>query len=209
MTNLRDKKNVIFDLGNVVVDIDLNITIKRFMEFGFKEKGNFLSRYKQSGIFCDFEHGQISVDKFIDGLKELMNPDVSKKEIIDAWNEIILDYTEERIQTILKLKKTHKVYLLSNTNSLHIDICQNRVPIVGSLNNLFDKTYYSHEMNMSKPNANIFEEVLRDANIKAEETLFLDDGPANVEAARRLGIESWLVEFPDQWVSKIQKLISQ
>ncbi|MGQ1787937.1 MULTISPECIES: HAD family hydrolase [unclassified Saccharicrinis] len=208
MTNLESKKNIIFDLGNVVVDIDLNITLERFRKLGFERGGDFIGKYKQSGIFHDFEVGKISADDFVNGIKAHMNPNVSDKDVISAWNAIIGDYKEERITTIIKLKETHNVFLLSNTNELHIEACANRVPIVGTLSNLFDKVYYSYELNMSKPNKDIFEEVLRDANIKAEETLFLDDGLANVQTAKSLGIESWLVEFPDQWVPNMKELIS-
>ncbi len=207
MTNLKEKKNIIFDLGNVVIDIDLNITMERLKDLGFKSNGNFLNKYKQSGVFSDFEEGKISGSQFVDQLKTDLNPGVSDNQVIDAWNALMLNYTEERIETILKLKETHKVFILSNTNSLHIEYCANRVPIVGSLDLLFDKTYYSFEMNMSKPNANIFQTLLKDANIKAEETLFLDDSIVNVEVAEKLGIESWLVEYPDQWVSKIKELM--
>ncbi|MCW3807927.1 HAD family hydrolase [Plebeiibacterium marinum] len=206
---LHEKKNIIFDLGNVVVDIDLNITMERFRKLGFKKEGDFLNKYQQIGIFNDFEEGRVSAGEFVEGLKAYMKAGVTDEEIIEAWNVIIGDYKEDRIETILKLKETHGVYLLSNTNELHVEVCENKVPLVGSLNKLFNKTYYSHEMGMSKPNRNIFEALLKDAGIKAEETLFLDDSKANVEAARKLGIESWLVEYPDQWVPRMKALIKE
>jgi putative hydrolase of the HAD superfamily len=207
MTNLKEKKNIIFDLGNVVVDIDLNITIEGFRKLGFDENENFIGKYSQKGFFYDLEVGRISVEDFIKKVKDHIPRDVTSKQVIDCWKGMILDYQQDRIETILKLKETHQVFLLSNTNSIHIDACKDRVPLVGSLDKLFDKLYYSYEMGMSKPNTIIFDTVLKDANIKAEETLFLDDGALNVKAARTLGIESWLVEYPDQWVSKINALM--
>ncbi len=208
MTNLNNKKNIVFDLGNVVIDIDLKITIERFCELGFTGAIDFAGKYQQSGIFHDFEEGKISKREFLDGIRAQINKNVSDSDIIDAWNALLGDYSKDRINAILKLKETHQVFLLSNTNALHVESIMNKVPIVGSLDKLFHKTYYSHEMHMSKPNENIFEEVLKDAGIKAEETLFLDDGPANVEAARRLGIESWLIEYPDQWMEIMKEQIS-
>ncbi len=209
MTNLKKKKSVIFDLGNVVVDIDLKITFQRFKELGFYIDENFLKKYHQTPIFKDFEEGRITSNEFTSELLQKMKQGVTKKEVIDAWNSLLGDYKDERISTIIKLRKTHQVYLLSNTNSLHIESCSKRVPIVGSLDKLFDKIYYSHEMGMSKPNDIIFKAVLEDAKLKAEETLFLDDSLANVEAARKVGIESWLVQYPDQWVSKMNQLLDK
>ncbi len=207
MTNLKEKKNVIFDLGNVVVDIDLNITFQRFEKLGFVIDDNFLKKYHEIRIFKDFEEGRATPFEFTSELLKKMKSGVTHEDVVDAWNSLLGDYNAERISAILDLRQSHKVFLLSNTNSLHIDSCANRVPIVGTLDKLFDKVYYSHEMGMSKPNHIIFETVLSDANIKAEETLYLDDSSANVEAARNLGIESWLVEYPDQWVPMLNQLL--
>ena len=209
MTNLRDKKNIIFDLGNVVIDINLNITFQRFKELGFTVKGDFWDMFRQSSFFKEFEEGTISKEEFIAQILQKMPKNVTYKQVVDAWNALILDYKPERIETILKLRNTHKVYLLSNTNELHIEKCGDNVPLVGSLDKLFDKVYYSHTMKMSKPNENIFAALLSDAGIMASETLFLDDSPANVATAEKLGIESWLVEYPDQWVPKMNALIEE
>ena len=209
MTNLRDKKNIIFDLGNVVIDINLNITFQRFKELGFTIKGDFWDMFRQSSFFKEFEEGTISKEEFIAQILQKMPKNVTYKQVVDAWNALILDYKPERIETILKLRNTHKVYLLSNTNELHIEKCGDNVPLVGSLDKLFDKVYYSHTMKMSKPNENIFAALLSDAGIMASETLFLDDSPANVATAEKLGIESWLVEYPDQWVPKMNALIEE
>ena len=209
MTKLSDKKSIIFDLGNVVLDIDLNITYKRFRELGFSENNGFINKYNQVGFFNDFEEGRINAQQFIHEVKNRMDRKVKDAEVVNAWNALLLDYEEDRIETILKLKKTHRVYLLSNTNELHVQNCESRVPLVGSLENLFHKVYYSYQMNMSKPDANIFLALLKDAGIKPEETLFLDDSPANIKAAESLGIESWLIEDPNAWVPKINQLLEK
>ncbi len=204
MSFLKDKKNIIFDLGNVVVDINLNNCVEAFKKLGYKGEGNFLNTYKQTGVFGDLEVGKIGREEFTANIKNLLNPEVTDKEIIAAWNAIILDYKAERIEAILELKKTYNVYLLSNTNEIHIDFCGNKVPHVGSLDNLFHKTYYSHEMGKAKPNKDIFEELLEDAGIKANETVFFDDSSANVAAAQELGIDSYVIEYPDQWMEMLE-----
>lgn len=209
MTNLRNKKNIIFDLGNVVLDIDLNITFQRFKDLGYAINGDFLNMFQLSPFFKEFEEGLISTNEFVALILQKMPEGISHNQVVDAWNALILDYKTERVETILRLKKTHKVFLLSNTNELHILKCGDTVPLVGSLDKLFDKVYYSHTMKMSKPNENIFTALLDDAGIVASETLFLDDSPANAAAAQKLGIESWLVEYPDQWVSKMNALLEQ
>ncbi len=209
MTNLRDKKNIIFDLGNVLIDINLDITFQRLKKLGFATNEDFLNTFHQTGFFKEYEEGIISTEEFVTLMLQKMPKHVLYKQVVDAWNALLLDYKAERIETILKLKKTHKLFLLSNTNELHIQKCADTVPLVGSLDKLFDKVYYSHIMNMSKPNENIFAALLSDAGIVASETLFLDDSPANVAAAQKLGIESWLVEYPDQWVPKMNALIEE
>ncbi len=206
MSFLKNKKNIIFDLGNVVVDINLNNCMEAFRKLGYKGEGNFLNTYKQTGIFGDLEIGKIGREEFTTNLRKLLNPEVTDQEIIAAWNAIILDYKAERIEAILELKKTYNLFLLSNTNEIHIDYCGNNVPIAGSLNNLFHKTYYSHEMGKCKPNKDIFEELLTDAGIKAHETVFFDDSPANVAAAKELGIDSYVVEYPDQWMEMLEPI---
>ncbi|SMO60814.1 putative hydrolase of the HAD superfamily [Saccharicrinis carchari] len=207
MSNLHNKKNILFDLGNVVIDIDLNITLQRFKELGYEFDGDSSGIFQKSPFFKEFEEGRITSSEFVKSVKLKMPKNVSDNQIVDAWNALLLDYRTDRIETILKLKKTHKVILLSNTNELHIQKCGDKVPLVGSLDKLFDKVYYSHIMKMSKPNPNIFAALLKDADIKADETLFLDDSAANVTTAEQMGIESWLIEYPDQWVPKINALM--
>ncbi|TLX72126.1 HAD family phosphatase [Labilibacter sediminis] len=209
MTNFNKKKCIIFDLGNVVLDIDLNITYQRFEALGFSYSADYINKYKQSGIFGDIEEGRISSDEFCERMKQQLHPNVSNNDIKDAWNALFLGYKPERIETILKLKEKFKVYLLSNTNAIHIDFCAYNVPIVGSLEKLFDKVFYSYKMGMRKPDKNIFEAVLNDIPFSAEESLFLDDSPANVEAAEKLGIESWLIEDPNGWTKKFNHEISR
>ncbi len=207
MTNFGVIKNVIFDLGNVVIDIDLNITYERFRMLGYEDSSDFLSKYNQTHFFHDLEEGRISANEFVDEVKKRMPSGVSDADIIEAWNALILDYKEDRVKSILKLKESCKVFLLSNTNELHVGKCENKVPIVGSLHTLFDKVYYSHQMNMSKPGEEIFKTLMNDAGIDAKETLFLDDSPANIKTAHKLGMKTWLVENPNEWAHKINLML--
>ena len=203
MTNLKGIKNIIFDLGNVVLDIDLNLTYKAFHALGYMQGVEFLNKYKQEGAFGDIERGIISKEEFTKVILADCKDGASAQQVVDAWCALILNYKKERIACILALNKQYRTFLLSNTNSIHIENCGHIVPIVGSLDQLFEKVYYSHEVQMRKPNADIYQHVLKDANIIAEETLFLDDSLANVEAAQALGIKSWHIEDADSWVEAL------
>ncbi len=207
MNKFNKIKNIIFDLGNVVLDIDLNITIQRFKDMGWNGDANFLDKYHQKQFFGDYEQGLISTELFLSNIKEHTRENTTDEQIKNAWNALLLNYKTERIQCIIELKQNYRVFLLSNTNQLHIDACSCNVPLVGTLSELFNKTYYSFEMNMRKPDANIYEAVLKDSNLKAEETLFLDDSLLNVNAAKSLGIESWLVDNSDLWVQRIREYL--
>ncbi len=199
--DLKRKKNIIFDLGNVVIDIDYNISKQAFIELGFKDKKVYSDIDKKDGIFAAFEKGEITEDEFLSFLKSKFPSSVTKEDILNAWNALILDYKEDRILKILSLRKEHKVYLLSNTNISHISKCSNNVPIVKNLNNLFDRVFYSYQMGVSKPDSKIFKMLINETKINPLETLFLDDSICNVNTAKSLGITSLLIKDPNKWVS--------
>jgi putative hydrolase of the HAD superfamily len=208
MVNLKGKSTIIFDLGNVLLDINLDRTLTRFKQLGIAEQDSLISRYKQSGIFCDLEDGKISKFEFAQQIRKQHNLSIKDEVIFEAWSALLGSYKEERIEMILKLKQNFRVLLLSNTNEIHIKACGYNVPIVGSLNNLFHQVYYSYKLGVSKPHKEIFEILLKKENIKPSEALFLDDSIDNIKAAEKLGIDSWWVEHPDDWVQEIAKWIT-
>jgi putative hydrolase of the HAD superfamily len=208
MVNLKGKSTIIFDLGNVLLDIDLNQTLDRFRQLGITEQDNLIGRYKQSGVFCDLEDGRISKFEFAQQIKKQHNLLVQDELIFNAWCALLGTYKEERIKMILKLKQNFRVLLLSNTNEIHIKACGYNVPIVGSLDNLFHQVYYSYKLGVSKPHKEIFEILLKKENIKPSKALFLDDSIDNIKAAEKLGIESWWVKHPDDWVPQMRKWIT-
>lgn len=187
-------KNILFDLGGVLYHIDYELTIKAFEKLGIKNFHEHFSQQQQNNLFDRLETGKISDEDFIKEMKVLL-PHCTRKEIIDAWNALLIGLPHENIQLLKDLSKQYRLFLLSNTNSIHI----NRINKLlykdynlKSLDSLFDKVYLSHQIGMRKPNNETFEWVLRDAGILAQETLFIEDSIQHIESANKVGIQTQL-----------------
>jgi putative hydrolase of the HAD superfamily len=184
-------KNIIFDLGGVILDIDYDRTIQAFKNLGIQDFEQLYTQAAQTGFFDDFETGKMSSAAFITALQHKIENDISNAEIIHAWNAMLLDWDMRRLNLLLELRKHHRVFLLSNTNSLHQSAFMKSLKQqtgLDTLSNHFDKVYMSHEIGLRKPNLDVFEFVLNDQQMNAEETLFLDDSIQHVEGAKKLGI---------------------
>lgn len=190
-------KNIIFDLGGVVLNIDFQLSAQAFQKLGIKNFDTLYSRAVQNSLFEDLEMGLISGKKFREELRLLSNMNLSDQEIDKAWNAIILDFPKERMDLIKLISENYSCYLLSNTNKIHYDVYQqdlrNRLGIDG-LESLFIKTWFSHNLQMRKPNLDIFKFALSDANLNPNETLFIDDSIQNIEAAEKLGIRTLFLD---------------
>lgn len=184
---LSNTKNIILDLGGVIINLDINQTINAFLKIA--KKPNLISL--NNPLFSNFETGNISTTHFIEKLSELTN--VNTKNIVPYWNKMLLDIPKKRIDLIQQLSNQYNVYLLSNTNSIHLAYINQYLKNhynINKLDSLFTKAYYSHQVGMAKPAANIFNYVLKDANILAHETLFIDDTLQHVESAKKIGINA-------------------
>jgi glucose-1-phosphatase len=193
--NLPKIKNIIFDLGGVLIDIDYHKTINAFKNLGVTNFEHLYSQTTANPLFKDLETGQITEAEFYDGVRKEADLSISDEQIKTAWNTILLDFRPNSIAYLQQLAQTYRLYLLSNTNSIHqTAFLQTYTAIFNShLNDNFTKAYYSHEIHLRKPHKNIYEFVLADANIKAEETLFIDDSIINIPAAQELGITTHLL----------------
>ena len=203
---MKKYKTIIFDLGAVILNINYQNTIDEFTKLGVKNSATFYSKRVQTDLFNQIETGLISSDKFLQTLqKETKNANI--KQVKEAWNAILLDLPEERLQLIKRLKKNHTIYLLSNTNAIHIDAFKKRLGNKKWLAfcKLFDKMYLSHELGLRKPDIKIFEYILREQKLKAEEVFFIDDSPQHIVSAKKIGIhchhlldnEDIITLFPD------------
>ena len=204
---MKKCKAIIFDLGAVILNINYQNTIDEFTKLGVNNAATFYSKKVQTNLFNQIETGMISSDEFLKALqKETKNANINQVE--KAWNAMLLDLPEERIQLIEKLKKNnYSIYLLSNTNAIHIDAIKKQLGKRKWLAfcKLFDKMYLSHELGLRKPDVKIFEYILKEQKIKAEEVFFIDDSPQHIASAKKIGIhchhllddENIITLFPD------------
>ena len=190
---------IIFDFGGVLINLDLNRCIKQFKALGVQNFEENLSNFGQKGFFLQFEKGEIGIPEFCENVRKLADVPLTDQQIIDAWCLFLVDIPDYKIELLLELKKKYRLLLLSNTNPIHVEISAvNEFARFGlNVEDVFDKCYYSYEMNMAKPDAIIFETLLADSGVKAEECLFLDDGQKNIEQATKLGIRSYLVDVKE------------
>ena len=189
-----DKKvrNIIFDLGGVLVDLDFKAAINGLQEAGFANVKEQLLAFDRGGIFQKFELGEMTADEFRAAIRENSTVELTDNEVDTLWNLMLLEVPREKLELILELRGKYMVYLLSNTNSIHWDyVCKNAFNYRGfRVEDYFEETFLSYEMHLAKPDKAIFEKVLHDANLLPEETLFIDDSEANCKAAQEVGIHA-------------------
>ena len=189
-----DKKirNIVFDLGGVLVDLDFKAAINGLQEAGFANVKEQLLAFDRGGIFQKFEVGEITADEVRTAIRENSTVTLTDEEVDGLWNAMLLEIPREKLELILHLRGKYMVYLLSNTNSIHWDyVCKNAFNYRGfRVEDYFEETFLSYEMHLAKPDKAIFEKVLSDANLLAEETLFIDDSEANCKAAQEVGIHA-------------------
>jgi glucose-1-phosphatase len=179
---------IIFDFGNVFINLDIEDAIKKTHE-AFEI--NALSE-EMVAFNSFYEQGLISTDEFIEFYIENF-PKQTKDELIAIWNIMLKDFPKHRLEFLQKLKKEnkYKLILLSNTNELHIECIKKNVPFYNEFKACFDAYYLSQEINLRKPNKDIFEFVLTENNINANHCLFIDDNKANIITANDLGFKTW------------------
>ena len=189
-----DKKvrNIIFDLGGVLVDLDFKAAINGLQQAGFTNVKEQLLAFDRNGIFQKFELGEITTDEFRTAIRENSTVTLTDEEVDNLWNLMLLEIPREKLELILELRSKYMVYLLSNTNAIHWDyVCKNAFNYRGfRMEDYFEETFLSFEMHLAKPDKAIFEKVLSEANLLPEETLFIDDSEANCKAAQEVGIHA-------------------
>jgi FMN phosphatase YigB (HAD superfamily) len=200
---MQNIKNIIFDYGNVIFDIDFRIAQASFKKLGIVDIENFFAHKAHNQLFDDFETGSISPSEFRAGIRQAANkPELTDQEIDDAWNSLLIGTIQENHDLLLKVKNKYRSFLLSNNNEIHYDWIINYLKATFKINNYddyFEKAYFSQQMKLRKPNTNIFEQVLKDNNLNPAETLFIDDSPQHIEGAKKLGINTLLMtEKPAQ-----------
>lgn len=189
-------KNIVLDFGGVLIDIDYHATINAFRELGIENFEALYSQAQQEDLFNNFETGKISSQYFVNQLLDKIGMGVSPNEVVKAWNAMLGDIHRENIEAVEKIKaKGYNVYLLSNTNDIHIKVAFDRWKKLSIIeaNDLFDHIFLSQEVGMRKPDDEIFNLVLNELSASPEEVLFVDDSIQHIETANRLGIHTHLL----------------
>ena len=193
---MKTIKNIIFDLGGVIMNLDVPKTIRALHKIGIEKIVNNTGHNYHHSFFYDFEVGTITEEQFLESLQKLSKKKLSFSEIKEAWNEMILDIPVDRINFLKDLKKEYNLFLLSNTNSIHqlkyLDEFKEKYEF--PFNSLFQKAYYSHEIRLRKPDEKVFEFILANSSLNAKETLFVDDSLTNIKSAQETGIYTFHVE---------------
>ena len=187
-------KNLIFDLVEVIIDIDYLQTIAAFQKLATVDFSEVVSYASQSHIFDLYEKGQISTPYFRNELKQFLRPGTTDLEIENAWNAIFFDFPQAKVDLLKQLKSRYKTFALSNINEIHVNTI-NRVANekfgAADFGSFFDAAYYSNEIGFRKPETEIYKLVLEKENLQPGETFFVDDKHENVEAAKALGIHAY------------------
>lgn len=184
---------VIFDFGGVIINIDYQATIDAFLDMGIPNFDALYSQAAQSDLFDAIETGRISAQHFVNGLLELLPKGISPNRVVHAWNAMILDIPPHRIQFLESLRENHPIYLLSNTNEIHIAKALREWSKSSdkSIHEVFNHVYLSNEMNMRKPDSEIFLRVCEEQNLRPERTLFIDDSIQHIEGAASVGLQTY------------------
>ncbi|MBL7799946.1 MAG: HAD family phosphatase [Chitinophagales bacterium] len=199
--NLTNIRAIVFDIGNVLIDIDYPKTISHFQALATIDFKSIVSYHQQIDIFNQFEKGEVTIDEFVTTLKQYLRDDVTREQIIAAWNTMLVSYPERKIKLLHTLKeKGFQRYALSNINELHIAEMNSNVNAlfgISAFSTLFDKAYYSNEIGFRKPEKELYEIVLNEIDLHPNEILFIDDKPENLAPAAALGINTFHLLQPN------------
>ena len=201
---LEEIRNIIFDLGGVLLNIDPQRTIDAFAKLGMPQLVSNSGLSYDHDIFFRMEQGQISPDEFRNGIQKLLPKPVSNEAIDEAWTAMLLDFPEIRVQLVKKMAKSYRIFLFSNTNAIHVAKyhANFRKQHGFEVSSLFEKDFYSNEIGFRKPTAESFQEIIRLSGIDPKESLFIDDSKQNVDAAIASGLNGFWLE-PGQKVEEI------
>lgn len=196
-------KNLILDFGDIFINLNKTATPKAMSKFGYTQTTPQLEK-----LFNTYEKGLITSKQFLETTGSLF-PKATEQDLIDAWNAILLDFPNYRLEFLEQLVKEneYRLFLLSNTNDIHIEYVK---AVMGRekfnrFKNAFEVFYLSYEMKMRKPDAEIFEFVLKENQLTADETLFVDDTKENTDTAASLGIHVWNLQVGKEDFIELKK----
>ena len=203
-------KNIVFDFGGVLTTIDTQRALDRFRDLGVKEPEQYINSYCQKGPFFELENGDIDAQEFCNRLSVICGREITYQQAKDAWMGFLVEIHEEWLEHLLTIRGKYRLAVLSNTNPFIQSWAQTAefTSAGKSLADYFDSQFFSYRMHCSKPNEEIYLKMLAQGAMKAEETLFVDDGARNIEAAARVGIKTLKVENGEDWRNALEKVLA-
>lgn len=204
-------ETVVFDFGNVLIDIDTNLTIEAFNKLKVENLNPLDIHPNNRGIFLKTELGEASTADFVTEIRQkCVEPDkISDRQILDAWNALLLPFDYSRFELVNRLKQTYNVILLSNTNEAHHIYFEAKFnaenPWRMDFKSLFDHVFYSDELGLRKPEVEIYQKVMQVANLVPEKTLFIDDNAPNLVAPQALGWHTYHLVKPETVLDLFQE----
>lgn len=205
---MKPYKNLVFDIGNVIVDIDFDVIVAEFQKLSVVDFKEILSYSKQNPIFDWMDIGKISAAQFRQELRKVLKPGVTDDEINKAWNSILINYPEQKFRLLRELKMHYKTFALSNINELHVAAINKAAQTKfgeKEFGNFFHRAYYSNEIGHRKPDKEIYEFIAAREKLVPAETFFVDDKEENIETARSLGWQAYHLRDRD----KLHELLAE
>jgi putative hydrolase of the HAD superfamily len=204
-------KNIIFDMGGVLVDVHREEAVRQFRAIGVADADRLIDSYHHNGIFLDIESGKIDADTFCRLLCEHAGRDIPREAIAKAWKSIISGPEAYKLDALVELRTKYKLYLLSNNNPILMDWARTSAfsPAGHPITFYFDKLYISYEMKCVKPGRAIFEAMIRDSGIRPDESLFVEDGLHNIETAKEAGFHTCHVRNGEDWREPLNAILHE
>ncbi len=203
-------KNIVFDFGGVIVDINRDNAVKHFESIGLTNADELLDKYHQKGIFLEVEDGRIDAAEFCAKLGEMCGREISFEQAQYAWLGFITNAVPQyRLEYLLELRKKYNLYLLSNTNPFIMGWARsNKFSSAGRpLDDYMDRLYLSYQVGVVKPDRGIFDYMIQDTGLLPEESLFVDDGSTNIEMGASLGFYTMQPINGEDWRGKLEAAI--
>jgi FMN phosphatase YigB (HAD superfamily) len=191
-------KNIIFDYGNVIFEINFKIAQDAFTQLGITDIEAFFAHKGHNSLFDDLEMSKINRTQFRDGIRVAANNnELTNAQIDTAWNSLLIGVSKGNHDVLTAVKEKYRTFLLSNSNEIHYDWIVNHIQEQFGIKNyddLFEKAYFSQHMGLRKPNIDIFEQVIKENNLNPAETLFIDDSPQHLAGAKKAGLNTLLMD---------------
>lgn len=208
---MQQIKNIIFDFGNVLMDLDLPAADRYFQQYWGENTDTARTRLMQNRVFDLYEKGGLSTEEFVEALRFAGTPALTETQVLEGWNSIFIGMPAHRFELLHELRRKYNVFLLSNINELHerwiADYMVREHNISDYESRFFDGVYFSHLIRLRKPDRDIFEYILADAELDPDETIFFDDLEMNVEAARLTGIHAYVHPVGTEIAAHIRRIL--